>query len=206
MLCLARALSRRVLCQSLNSWSSPMIKKLSKRSSRFAAILYTGFYENVIQFFLFRACEGAPRFLLVFSVSSQVTRRHPNLSSLSELESMVWIKLESRFFSRWAQSRSPSMLCCPLRTWDLQELAADLKQELAEKLMDLDVGQFSMYPTKVRSHIYESIQFYILRHVFIFTSEHPNLFSLTLLRSDVDSAHMHSSAQKCQQERITSWN
>jgi hypothetical protein len=31
----------------------------------------------------------------------------------------------------------------------LQELATDLKQELAEKLMDLDVVKFSMYPVKV---------------------------------------------------------
>jgi len=32
----------------------------------------------------------------------------------------------------------------------LQELATDLKQELAEKLMDLNVVKFSMYPVKVR--------------------------------------------------------
>lgn len=31
----------------------------------------------------------------------------------------------------------------------LQELSTDLKQEMAEKLMDLDVAQFSMYPVKV---------------------------------------------------------
>ena len=31
----------------------------------------------------------------------------------------------------------------------LQELAIDLKQELAEKLMDLDVVKFNMYPVKV---------------------------------------------------------
>jgi len=31
----------------------------------------------------------------------------------------------------------------------LQELATDLKQELAEKLMDLNVVKFSMYPVEV---------------------------------------------------------
>ena len=31
----------------------------------------------------------------------------------------------------------------------LQELATDLKQELAEKLVDLDVVKFTMYPVKV---------------------------------------------------------
>lgn len=36
----------------------------------------------------------------------------------------------------------------------IQELATDLKQELAEKLMDLDVVKFSMYPVK-RSYAFE---------------------------------------------------
>lgn len=36
----------------------------------------------------------------------------------------------------------------------LQELSTDLKQEMAEKLMDLDVAQFSMYPVK-RSYAFE---------------------------------------------------
>jgi hypothetical protein len=31
----------------------------------------------------------------------------------------------------------------------LQELATGLKQELAEKLMDMDVVKFSMHPVKV---------------------------------------------------------
>lgn len=40
----------------------------------------------------------------------------------------------------------------------LQELAADLKQELSEKLMDLDVAKFCMYPVKVCLLGYGAVQ------------------------------------------------